>query len=158
MTRKEWVVIIVSILVIIGGFLLYYKNKPNSTSTKEETYDMKVGPVVGYITSKSKGTFLTDKLGMTLYTYGGDTKLESRCDGECLTNWKIYEFDNQTGKLFTDDLSKKMNIIKRSDNWRQYAYGERPVYFYKGDVNIGDTGGDGLEGGKWSIINLTMTK
>lgn len=154
MTRKETIIVIVSILVIIAGFLLYYKNRPQGQDVDVNS-SLHVGPVVGYLETKTNGLILTDKMGMTLYAYGDDKKLESVCEGDCLKQWKVFEFDNQYGDKWTDTLSRSMNIIDRKDGWKQYAFGERPVYYYKGDLKIGDTNGNGLEGGKWSIINVT---
>ena len=112
---------------------------------------------MGYMKSKTFGNYLTDKYGKTLYVYAGDKKLESVCveNSECLNTWPPFIFDFQKVTEFDDNLSKKINVIpENSFSWATYAYGESPLYYYVGDKNPGDVNGNGLENGKWHIVQI----
>jgi predicted lipoprotein with Yx(FWY)xxD motif len=124
---------------------------PTKTEAK---ITINTGDVVGSVTSSILGEYLTDTKGMTLYVFADDKKLSSSCTGECLKNWPIFTYDNKKITDFKDLLSKRMNVIKRTDGTYQYAYGEKPVYYYIGDKVPGDITGNGMNSGKWSIITI----
>jgi predicted lipoprotein with Yx(FWY)xxD motif len=111
-----------------------------------------VGSAVGTITNGILGKYLTDTKGMTLYTFAGDGILKSNCVGDCLKKWPPFVYDNVDFKSALDFPSQRMNVMKRSDGTFQYAYGVQPVYYYYGDVQLGDTNGKGLDGGKWNLV------
>lgn len=154
---------LVIILVLAGGLALFSLNKdkrpetgngPTQTENGGADISLVAGPVVGSVKS-SLGEYLTDTKGMTLYVYADDKKLKSSCAGDCLKKWPPFMYDDKGLELFTDVLSKRMNVIKRDDGSYQYAYGEKPVYYYAGDDKPGDTLGNGLNAGKWSIVPIT---
>ena len=168
--NEKTISIVVVVLVVIGGLAFYLSNTPSESNisdaggVKDTTIPTKpkeaghtsspvvTGLIVGSVKSTKLGEYLTDNKGVTLYVSGDDKKLQSSCTGECLKNWPPFVFDNKNIASSTDLLSKRMNVIKRSDGTFQYAYGEKPVYYYVGDKNPGDTNGNGMNGGKWSVV------
>jgi len=166
--NKNALSLLIIVLVIVGGLVFYFKGELpfgredgniNTDAVKNNDsgsgLDFVSGEVVGSVKSATLGEYLTDTKGMTLYVFADDKKLESSCTGTCLEMWPAFVFDNKDLKASTDTLSKRMNVIKRTDGTYQYAYGEKPVYYYAGDKNPGDTNGNGLNNGKWSIIVIT---
>lgn len=148
------------IVILLAGGLVFYLNKipaaEKSSSARVENRETGVhvvsGSVVGFMNKEKLGQYLTDTKGMTLYVFANDKKLESNCVGDCLKNWPAFVYDNKDLQSSTDTLSKRMNIIKRSDGTYQYAYGQEPLYYYKEDKNPGETNGNGLSDGKWNTV------
>ena len=83
--------------------------------------------------------------GMTLYTFDKDTDGVSACYDACAANWPAY-----VGKS-DDKLADGWTLVKRKDATLQYAYKNKPVYFFAADKAKGDKLGDG-KGGVWHII------
>jgi len=141
-----------AILVIVVGLILY---SSGPAGVNNGGPNLNAGPVVGTVTSEALGTYLTDTEGRTLYVFADDKKLESVCEGQCLQNWPPFIYDNKDLASFPDMLSKRMNVIIAKDKKVQYAYGEKPLYYYKGDTKPGEVLGNGMGGGKWSIVLVT---
>ena len=157
------------IYIVIGGIiyaLLYYfilaKNgdyanlqqqypspKTQQSATTEATQSS--APISNNIyiskTDSSKGTYMTDLRGMTLYTYDKDTTGVSNCYNGCAKAWPIYS-SNAAAQL-PDNIS----IVKRTGGTSQYAYKGMPLYHYATDVKVGDTIGDNI-GNVWHIVKL----
>ncbi len=159
MTKNTTSVVVVSILVIAAGlFLYYYSKNPDmmgGTYGSSALKGLTAGPIVGSVKSETLGEYLTDTKGATLYVFAADKKLESNCNGECAKTWMPFMYDNQDPSKFTDTLSKRMNTVKRMDGTYQYAYGEKPLYYYVGDQNPGEAKGNGMGEGKWSVVLIT---
>lgn len=161
MESKNTISALVIILVIIGGVAFYLNKAPSMGNKNSVTAPVKTstglvaGLVVGSVKSAALGEYLTDTKGMTLYVFADDKKLESSCAGECLKTWPAFVYDGKDIKSATDMLSKRMNVAKRSDGTYQYAYGEKPVYYYVGDKSPSETNGNGMNNGKWSIVLIT---
>lgn len=97
--------------------------------------------------SKDKvGMVMTDTKGMTLYTYAKDTPGMSNCTGQCLSNWPAYTAKSQTG-----NFPANISVIKRPDGTLQYAWKNKPLYYYFKDKDSGDAYGNGI-GGVWSVV------
>ena len=88
---------------------------------------------------------LTDKKGMTLYTFDKDTGGMSSCYDDCAKHWPPY-----VGKM-GDAMMKDWTLVNRKDGSMQWAYDGKPLYFYADDKKKGDMAGDG-KGGVWHII------
>ncbi len=88
---------------------------------------------------------LTDKNGMTLYTFYKDAGGVSACYDDCAAMWPAY-----TGKE-GDAMEKDWALAKRTDGTMQWTYDGKPLYFYAEDKAKGDMNGDG-KGGVWHII------
>jgi predicted lipoprotein with Yx(FWY)xxD motif len=99
------------------------------------------------------GTILVDGRGFTLYTFAGDSPDTSACLDGCAATWPPMEVD-WGDQIRYDGLSAAVLVIARADGRRQVTYNGRPLYFYTGDHQPGDTHGHGL-GGVWSVLAIT---
>jgi predicted lipoprotein with Yx(FWY)xxD motif len=146
--NKKTVIALVIVLLFVGGIFFYLSKVPKT----------KLDPnaIVTSRTSSNLGTYLTDTKGMTLYTFKDDKPLASVCVDQCKKEWPPFEYNNRALSLSTDVLSKRLNIIPRTDSpyaadYYQYTYALQPLYYYAGDMKAGDVNGNGLEG-KWDIV------
>ena len=163
--KEKTIIIIVALVVVSVGFLYLNKlptvnnSNINTVTSKEIVKNTpqieKKEIIASSKKSVSLGEYLTDTKDMTLYVSALDKRLQSSCVGDCLKTWPPFMYDNKNIASSTDMISKRMNVIKRSDGSFQYAYGEKPVYYYVGDKNPGDTNGNGLGSGKWSVVIIT---
>lgn len=92
-----------------------------------------------------KGATLTDERGMTLYTFGKDSKGKSACNGKCAENWPPFAASNGA------QPEGNYTIVIRDDGSRQWAYKGRPLYTWIKDSKPGDITGDGFLDGAWNI-------
>ncbi len=85
--------------------------------------------------------------GFTVYVFDNDLgQAGSVCEGSCATTWPPV--------LVTDaDVSNipGLSIITRTDGSSQAAFRGRPLYFYAGDTNPGDTNGAGVGNVWWAV-------
>jgi predicted lipoprotein with Yx(FWY)xxD motif len=84
--------------------------------------------------------------GMTLYTFDTDAagSGKSACNGPCAQNWPpLLAADADRG-------SGDYSVVTRDDGSRQWAYKDKPLYFWSKDAKPGDTSGDGVKG-VWRI-------
>jgi predicted lipoprotein with Yx(FWY)xxD motif len=85
---------------------------------------------------------LTDKAGLTLYTFDNDatTPGKSACTGPCLNMWT---------PMYADAKARPAGdygLITRDDGKLQWTYKGHPLYHWYGDKKPGDKDGDGLRG------------
>ncbi len=90
------------------------------------------------------GKILTNKDGMTLYTFDKDADNTSNCYGGCAAKWPPY-LAKEGAKA-----KKSWGLITRKDGSQQWTYNNQPLYTWVGDTKAGDTSGDGV-GGVWHI-------
>jgi predicted lipoprotein with Yx(FWY)xxD motif len=86
----------------------------------------------------AKGKALVDTKGMTLYILDRDNVAgKSTCNGQCATNWPPFmaAADGHAMGSWT--------IITRDDGSKQWAYKNKPLYYWKDDKKAGDAEGDG---------------
>jgi len=85
---------------------------------------------------------LTDKAGMTLYTFDNDPTGggKSNCNGPCAQNWPPLAADADASP------SGDWTIVTRQDGSRQWAYKGKPLYRWIKDQKPGDRKGDGFRG------------
>lgn len=93
-------------------------------------------------TAAHHGKILTNKAGMTLYTFDKDQRNESTCYDSCAAQWPPYL------AVQGAEAKKGRKIIERNDGTKQWAYKGHPLYTWVGDTKQGDTTGDGV-GGVW---------
>jgi predicted lipoprotein with Yx(FWY)xxD motif len=93
------------------------------------------------------GGMLRDKTGKTLYTFDKDAANESRCFEGCATAWP--PFMAAEGAQAKD----KLTLVARQGGGMQWAWGGKPLYYFAGDAQPGDVGGDG-SGGVWHVIKV----
>ena len=101
-------------------------------------------------TDASHNTYLADAQGRALYVYDGDTAGSgtSTCTGTCATNWPPYIYSAAASPNLSAamQVSGDLTIITRSDNTRQFAWKGKPLYYFVGDTQAGQTTGDGVNG------------
>ena len=70
---------------------------------------------------------------------------KSNCDANCHTKWFPLLVN---GKLTAGNgvTSNKLGLITLTDGNRQATYNGQPLYYYAGDIQPGDTGGQGMDG------------
>lgn len=156
MNNKLTSIIVLVAALFVGAWLIYgnknlVSNKPSPSKSPTPSATANKSDVTVATNRSSLGTYLTDGKGMTLYVFGNDKRLTSSCTGSCAETWPPFPYDNRDLKGTTDSLLKNLNVIKRSDGTYQYAWGEKPLYHYKGDSKPGDTNGNGINQ-VWSVI------
>ena len=90
---------------------------------------------------------LTDKAGMTLYTFDKDTENSGKsvCNGNCANNWP------PLAASVNDKPGGFWSIVTRDDGSLQWAYKGKPAYRWNKDQKPGDMTGDGF-GNSWRIV------
>jgi len=101
------------------------------------------------------GPVLTGTNGMTLYVFDRDEPGVSNCTGRCAEIWPPLLLE-EGDPVAPDGLAGTLSVIIRPEGSRQVAYNDRPLYFYIGDSQPGDTTGEGV-GGVWHVARATLT-
>lgn len=83
--------------------------------------------------------------GMTLYTYGRDTRGASTCYRICERLWPPLT------ARFEDEPVGEFSILERLDGGLQWAYREEPLYYWSNDTRPGDVTGDNVNE-VWFVI------
>jgi len=159
--KKQHIAILVIVLVLVLGFLGKHKIKSmlmgSSTPTPAPVDQTAAAPTTttssssaaaSIITTQTgtKGSFLADDKGMTLYIFDKDTAGKSNCSAGCAVTWPPFM---ATGAATT--LPTGVTTIKRADGSMQYAYKNLPLYYYAKDTKVGDVTGDGVAG-IWHLV------
>ena len=95
--------------------------------------------------ARMDGGVLTGATGMTLYTFDKDSAGKSVCNGPCANNWP---------PLMATEAAKPYggySVITRDDGKKQWAYNNKPLYFFIKDQKPGDKTGDGFLNGAWHV-------
>ncbi|NND59439.1 MAG: thiol oxidoreductase, partial [Gammaproteobacteria bacterium] len=90
--------------------------------------------------------------GFALYVFDNDLGTGgSTCNGGCATTWPplLVSDGNPSG-------AASLASITRDDGSTQVTYQGRPLYFYAGDANPGDTNGQGLGGVWWTVEYIQL--
>lgn len=85
------------------------------------------------------------KSGLTLYTSLRDTQNGSKCYDTCARAWPPFI------AAASETPDGPLDIIDRADGTRQWTLNGRPLYFWVGDMAVGDVTGDGV-GGVWDAV------
>ncbi len=80
--------------------------------------------------------------GFTLYSVTTDPDGQSTCNGSCLTTWPAL-FAPSDAIGFGD-----FSVVVRTGGAKQWAYKDKPLYFYSGDTQAGEVNGIG---GNWFV-------
>jgi predicted lipoprotein with Yx(FWY)xxD motif len=96
----------------------------------------------------SRGKFLVDANGHSLYTFSSDTKNHSRCGPACRKTWPPVT-TNGKPKAGTGVSASHLRVIKG----HQVTYYGHPLYTFFKDTKAGQTKGEGLFkfGGYWYL-------
>lgn len=149
----QWIVIYSFIAFIIYGVVYYVflANQPvyNAPSSNQNQLNTPTTNLTALTTRNdpTKGNFIADSRGMSLYTFDKDTPGVSNCNDACLVAWPPF----LTSLSAQDALPDNLTIINRVDNTSQFAWKGLPLYYYSKDINPGDILGDGFNG-IWHIV------
>lgn len=104
------------------------------------------GQLTGSLPTKKTNGILTNKAGMTLYTFDKDAVYSGKsvCNGQCALNWPPLRASSDD-KDYADYA-----VVTRDDGSKQWAYKGKPLYHWVKDQKPGDTTGDKV-GGVWHI-------
>lgn len=115
------------------------------------------GPVGLTIGSGSSdlGTFLTGKDGLTLYFFAVDaTPGVSACEGDCLTAWPPATLAAGETVEAGEGATGVLGIITGTDGNPQVTYDGRPLYYFQGDTEAGQTNGQDI-GDVWYVADVS---
>jgi predicted lipoprotein with Yx(FWY)xxD motif len=90
-----------------------------------------------------QGGIVTDPAGRTLYVFDKDQPGASNCSGPCLQAWPAYSAEAAAGAKLHAKASRLAT--------QQWAWNNKPLYYFAGDAQPGDKAGDG-SGGVWHIV------
>ncbi len=153
-TSTIWIIIIIVVLIGVVIWISYGMTNNTSTNTTINTSQTSVTTTVpstiqvltlNTATSTKLGTYLVDPNGMTLYTFNKDTQGVSNCTGTCLIDWPPYVVSTFSPNV-GNGIVGVVQSITRTDGSIQVTYKGMPLYFWKNDINPGDTTGNGVGG------------
>lgn len=138
----QWVAIYgIVALGVYGAIYYYYMGKKGGSYGTSSTSPSSV--------VQTKGKYLTDPAGMSLYVFDRDTTGVSNCTGACLVAWPAYT----SGATAQGTLPTNVSLITRPDGSKQFAWMGKPLYYYANDAKPGDVTGDGV-GGIWHLLSM----
>jgi predicted lipoprotein with Yx(FWY)xxD motif len=157
MKNQMWVWVVVVVIVLGGAYMYRHQLKVMLTGapapveqTTTGTPSTAMAPsdnIYKTMTDATKGAYLTDFQGMTLYTFDKDTAGVSNCSGSCITLWPPYT----SGATAQVTMPANITVITRTDGSKQFAWNGMPLYYYSKDTKAGDVTGDGV-GGVWHLV------
>ncbi len=113
------------------------------------------GAAVQVANDPKLGNILIDSSGMTLYVFQKDMPGASACTGTCAQNWLPLTSVAGAMPIAGTGITGQLGVIKRSDGSYQVTYNDMPLYRFHGDMQPGDTNGQGMAKGLWSVVSLT---
>lgn len=132
----------IGILALVSGLVIAQADDAaEDDSNVETTFTVQV----------SDDGYLVDAEGRTLYLFTNDSPGVSTCEDACLVNWPPLLF---TGELLAGEgiNAELLDTIERDDSTSQVTYNGWPLYYYVGDLEVGDLNGQGV-GGNWFLID-----
>jgi predicted lipoprotein with Yx(FWY)xxD motif len=133
------------------------KKPPTAKREKEEVEAIENRPAKGawgvaFGLGSSRGMYIVDLSGHTLYTFSRDTGGKPTCYGACAKAWPPALAENGA-RAGGSAQPGKVGTAKRTDGTVQLTYDGHPLYRYSGDGQ-GDLKGEGDEafGGEWQAI------
>lgn len=151
MYMKKTILFLILILIIGVGVYLLKKSNPK----KQTVVDY---PITDTQQIKDIGTILSNKNGMTLYVKKENPESEKSCDYKCKVFWKPFIANSNIAQ--DSDFSNKYNfgnkitLVKRNDGLYQYAFDNKLLYTFIGDIKPGDIKGLTFKDKDWDLIKL----
>jgi predicted lipoprotein with Yx(FWY)xxD motif len=109
---------------------------------------------LGVASSGALGKILVDSRGRTLYLFQKDSGTRSACSGACAASWPPLR---ASGKpvIGSGVTASKVTTASRADGAPQVVYAGHPLYLFTGDMNPGDTNGQGVTafGAAWYALS-----
>ena len=126
----------------LGACASSSKSSPAATSAPPVTRAAPTAHSTVSTGTTKLGKVLVNGGGMTLYLYDKDSPGTTKCAGVCSSVWPPLVV---TGAVtYGGGLSASMfSTITRADGTKQLAVNGRPLYTYTGDLERGDTTGQG---------------
>ena len=130
---------------------------PAAMSTSSPSGGMLASPgaAVQVAADAKLGSILTDSAGMTLYVFKNDTPGASNCTSTCAQNWLPLAIPAGAPPLAGTGVTGQLGVIPRSDGTYQVTYNDMPLYRFIRDKQPGDTLGQGMAKGQWSVALVT---
>ena len=101
------------------------------------------------------GTFLTGMDGRTLYFFANDTAPgASTCADDCLTAWPPASVPTDGTAAAGEGATGVVGLIPAADGSMQVTYDGRPLYYFQGDTEAGQTNGQGI-GDVWFVADVS---
>lgn len=151
--KTVWIIIVI-VVILVAGYLGRHKIKAMfagsptpapviTTATTPPAASPATASASALTTTKtgSKGDYLADTKGMTLYIFDKDKPGVSNCNGSCASIWPPFKVSAKSASL-----PAGFSVFTRADGSEQYAYKDMPLYYYAKDTKAGDTLGDGVNG------------
>jgi predicted lipoprotein with Yx(FWY)xxD motif len=109
---------------------------------------------IGVANEGDLGKILVDSQGRTLYLFQKDSGTTSECTGACAVDWPPLMVSGKPTEGNGVDASL-VGTTNRPDSRTQVTYNGHPLYLFKGDKQVGDTNGEGLNafGGSWYALS-----
>jgi len=101
----------------------------------------------------SSGQYVVGPGGLTLYIFTEDETNESYCFDECLVAWPPLVVPPGTQPTVAPGVAGEVDTTELPDGQLIVTYNGWPLYFFKGDMNPGDTNGDGVRD-VWFVAGL----
>lgn len=101
------------------------------------------------------GTLLVDRNGRTLYSFDGDANGVLGCQGSCLTTWPPFLLADPSTIPVGVGIGGALGLVARPDGTYQLTFNTRPLYYFSGDQQRGDTRGDGA-GDAWHVVKAGL--
>jgi predicted lipoprotein with Yx(FWY)xxD motif len=96
------------------------------------------------------GTFLTGRDGLTIYYFAADTTPGvSVCEGDCLAAWPPVTVRPGNSVAAGEGVPGVLGLITGTDGSTQVTYDGRPLYYWQGDTEAGQTTGHGVNDIWW---------
>ena len=126
-----------------------------------------LGTPIGLVQHPTLGTILTDRQGLTLYTWEGDVPGVSNCADACATAWPPAVANEASVMAMLpgvgmDDLiagpsSSGLGVIMREVGSWQLTLNGMPLYRFQRDAQPGDANGQGSMGfgARWAVVTLS---
>ena len=96
------------------------------------------------------GTFLVGADGLTTYYFAADaTPGVSVCEGDCLVAWPPVTVPPGNTVAAGEGVTGVLGLITGTDGSTQVTYDGRPLYYWQGDAEAGQTTGHGVNDIWW---------
>jgi predicted lipoprotein with Yx(FWY)xxD motif len=100
--------------------------------------------------STDLGTFLTGRDGLTAYFFAADTVPGlSACEGDCLAAWPPVTVPAGSTVAAGEGVPGVVGLTSGTDGSSQVTYDGRPLYYWQGDTEAGQTTGQGVNDVWW---------
>ena len=101
-------------------------------------------------TTTDLGTFLVGADGLTTYYFAADaTPGVSVCEGDCLVAWPPVNVPPGNTVAAGEGIPGVLGLITGTDGSTQVTYDGRPLYYWQGDSEAGQTTGHGVNDIWW---------